>query len=72
MARKSSAFAWSPIRRLMRENGADIVSRAAVQVMLDYLELRARQLTEIAIALAKHAGRKKVSEADMALAIENL
>ena len=72
MARKRSDFAWSPVRRLMRSAGAEIVSRQAVQVLMDFLVLRAKNLTEVSIALAKHAKRKKVSQKDMALAIDSL
>ena len=72
MARRKGSFAWSPVRRLMTTNGADIVSRAAVRSLLDYLEARARKITEAAVEFAKNANRKKVSKADLALAIETI
>ncbi len=69
MARKKRVFAWSPLRALMKEAGAEIVSRDAVGTLMDFLEKRAKALTESAIKLAKHSKRKKVTRADMQLAI---
>lgn len=72
MAKKKRIFAWSPLRALMKEAGASIVSRQAVELLLNYLETRSKKLTEIALIFAKHSKRKKISKGDMALAIENL
>jgi histone H3/H4 len=69
MARKKRVFAWSPLRALMKKAGAEIVSRDAVGTLMDQLEKRAKGLTENAIKLAKHSKRKKVTKADMTLAI---
>ena len=69
MARKKRVFAWSPLRALMKKAGAEIVSRDAVGTLMDQLEKRAKALTENAIKLAKHSKRKKVTKADMTLAI---
>ncbi len=55
-----AAFAWSPLRALMKKAGADIVSRAAVDKLMDYLEEYAKTLTGCALDIAKHSGRKKV------------
>ncbi len=72
MAKKKRIFAWSPLRALMKKAGASIVSRQAVELLLNYLETRSKKLTEIALIFAKHSKRKKISKGDMALAIENL
>ncbi len=56
----------------MKKAGAEIVSREAVELLLDFLEARSKTLTETALVFAKHSKRKKISEGDMALAIENL
>ncbi|MHA1510240.1 MAG: histone-like protein [Promethearchaeota archaeon] len=72
MAKKKRIFAWSPLRALMKKAGAEIVSRQAVELLLNYLETRSKKLTEIALIFAKHSKRKKISKGDMALAIENL
>ncbi len=53
----------------MKKAGAEIVSRDAVGTLMDQLEKRAKGLTENAIKLAKHSKRKKVTKADMTLAI---
>lgn len=71
MAKKRRIFAWSPLRALMKKAGAEIVSRDAVEMLLNYLEARSRKLTEVALIFAKHSKRKKISKGDMALAIEN-
>ena len=56
-----AAFAWSPLRALMKKAGAEIVSRAAVDKLMDYLEEYAKTLTGCALDIAKHSGRKKVN-----------
>jgi len=71
MAKKRRIFAWSPLRALMKTAGAEIVSRDAVELLLNYLEARSKKLTEVALIFAKHSKRKKISKGDMALAIEN-
>ena len=75
-----AAFAWSPLRALMKKAGAEIVSRAAVDKLMDYLEEYAKSLTACALDIAKHSGRKnfqylkspleKVTQADMKIAIK--
>lgn len=64
------AFAWSPLRALMKDAGAEIVSRAAVDKLMDYLEAYAKNLTDCALDIAKHSGRKKVTADDMRIAID--
>lgn len=68
MAKKRRIFAWSPLRALMKGAGAEIVSRDCVEVLLNYLEDRARKITGMALEFAKHSKRKKISKDDMALA----
>lgn len=70
MAKKKRAFAWSPLRKLMKAAGAEITSRDAVDVLITDLEIRAKKLTEKALAFAKHSKRKKISKADMELATQ--
>jgi histone H3/H4 len=64
------AFAWSPLRALMKEAGAEIVARDAVDKLMDYLEGYAKNLTDCALDIAKHSGRKKVTADDMKIAID--
>ncbi len=64
------AFAWSPLRALMKKAGAEIVARDAVDKLMDFLEGYAKQLTDCALDIAKHSGRKKVTEDDMKIAID--
>ena len=65
-----AAFAWSPLRALMKKAGAEIVSRAAVDKLMDWLEEYAKSLTACALNIAKHSGRKKVTQGDMKIAID--
>jgi len=67
---KRSTFAWSPLRRLMKNAGAVIVSREAVKALMNALEQHAKALTESALKFAKHSKRKKISQADFQLAID--
>ena len=72
MAKKRRMFAWSPLRALMKKSGARIVSRDAVEALLNYLEDHSKKLTVMALKFAKHSKRKKIAKGDMALAIEYL
>ena len=67
MAKK--VFAWSPIRKLMKDNGAEMVARDAVDALIDYLEKKARGMTTKALEMTRHAGRKKLTLNDMDLAM---
>jgi len=70
MAKKKHAFAWSPIRRLMKQQGASIVARNAVNQLIEQLEKTAVGLTEQARAFTMHANRKKITKNDLLLSIK--
>lgn len=69
MAKKRS-FAWSPLRKLMKKNGASIVARGAVDALIIDLENVSMKLTKLALSFAQHAKRKKITKDDMLLAIK--
>ena len=58
----------APIERIMREVGAERVSKDAVQALANILRDNAQELTEDAIAMAKHANRKTITAEDIRLA----
>ena len=66
---KMKVFAWSPIRELMKKSGAEMVSRDAVDELIVYLEKVAKNLTNKALEMSRHSGRKKLTKADMKMAI---
>ena len=68
MAKK--VFAWSPVRKLMKDNGAEMVARDAVDALIDYLEKLAKSMTNKALEMTRHAGRKKLTLDDMDLAMK--
>ncbi len=68
MAKK--VFAWSPIRKLMKNNGAEMVARDAVDALIEYLEQVAELITETSLEMTRHADRKKLTSEDMNLAID--
>jgi len=63
-------ISWSPIRRLMKHNGAVIVARDAVDELVDWMSTSAVKLTKSALTLTKHGKRKKVTRDDILLAIK--
>ena len=63
-------ISWSPIRRLMKHNGAVIVARDAVNELVDWMSQSAEQITKTALTLTKHSKRKKVTRDDILLAIK--
>ena len=66
----SDYISWSPIRRLMKHNGAIIVARDAVNELVDWLGSSAEKLTKTALQLTKHSKRKKITRNDILLAIK--
>jgi histone H3/H4 len=67
---KAKIFAWSPIREMMKANGAEMVARDAVDELISVLERQAKDLTNRALEFSRHAGRKKVTADDMKLALK--
>ncbi|TFF85794.1 MAG: histone [Promethearchaeota archaeon] len=65
-------FAWSPLRALMGSVGAKIVAREAVDFLISYFTDHAIEITQRAMTLTKHAGRKKVTADDIHLAVERM
>ena len=63
-------ISWSPIRRLMKHNGATIVARDAVNELVDWMSQSAEKITKTALGLTKHAKRKKITKNDILLAIK--
>ena len=66
----SEYISWSPIRRLMKHNGAMIVARDAVNELVEWLGSSAEKLTKTALQLTKHSKRKKITRNDILLAIK--
>ena len=66
----SDYISWSPIRRLMKHNGATIVARDAVNELVSWLGSSAEKLTKTALSLTKHSKRKKINRNDILLAIK--
>ena len=65
-------ISWSPIRRLMKHNGAIIVARDAVNELVEWMGNSAEKITKSALTLTKHSKRKKVTRDDILLAIKYL
>lgn len=66
----SDYISWSPIRRLMKHNGAVIVARNAVNELVDWMSKSAEKITKSALTLTKHAKRKKITRNDILMAIK--
>ncbi|MGC8924083.1 MAG: histone family protein [Candidatus Micrarchaeia archaeon] len=63
-----SELPGAPIERLIKRAGAERVSDGAVVALADVLEEIGIQISSRAIKLARHAGRKTVTEEDIKLA----
>ena len=64
-------LAIAPVRQLMGEAGAKLVSKEAVLKVVEYLESEIDALTKSAWSFCKHAGRKKIMIGDISLAIQH-
>ena len=58
----------APVERLVRKAGAERVSENASEALADVLEDVAIDISQKAVQLAKHAGRKTVTSDDIKLA----
>ena len=65
-------FAWSPVRDLMKKAGAEMVSKEAVDSLIEHLEDRAHKVTVKALEMTRHANRKKLNADDLKLAFDLL
>jgi len=61
-------IAKSPIRRLMKNEGANIVSNDALNEIIEILTNKGKELTNKALEMTRHAGRKKLTADDVKLA----
>ena len=67
---KKRYFAWSPLRKVMGDAGAKIVSRDAVGHLIVWLQEEAIRISRRARVLTKHSRRKKITKGDVTLAIK--
>ena len=54
----------------MKHNGAIITARDAVDELIDWMAQSAEKITKTALALTKHANRKKVTREDILFSIK--
>ena len=62
------AIPKAPVKRIIKEEGAERVSADAVDALVEFLEAEAEEVSEKAIVYAKYAKRKTVKGDDIALA----
>jgi len=65
------AIPKAPVKRIIKEEGAERVSDEAVDALVKYLQDEAETIAEKAIVYAKYAKRKTVKADDIALAINS-
>ncbi len=53
----------------MKDNGAEMVARDAVDALIGYLEKVAKSITFKALEMTRHAGRKKLTLSDIDMAM---
>ena len=57
-----------PMEKIMKKAGADRVSEEAKEELRQHLEEVGRKISERAISLSRHAGRKTIKKDDVRLA----
>jgi len=61
----------SAVERLIRSVGAERVSKSAAEALAEILERKGSEISTMAIRLAKHAGRKTITDEDIKLATKD-
>jgi histone H3/H4 len=69
MSKAGSALPLKAVERILKDAGASRVSKEATTEFATWLEGIAREISGEAAALARHAGRKTMTENDVALAV---
>jgi DNA-binding protein len=69
MPRPGSVIPKAPVAKLMMDNGAKRVSEDAVDCLTEHLIDYSLKISERAIKLARHSGRKTVQSEDIKLAL---
>ena len=70
MARRTEIIPRAPVGRLIAKAGAQRVSADAMNTLADILTDIAEEISERAIKIAKHSGRKTVKAGDIKLAVK--
>ena len=65
-------LAKAPIDKMIRKAGAERVGEGAIKAMAEYLEDFGISVAKEAAALAKHAGRKTITDRNSELALERI
>lgn len=68
MAKKTTVIPKAPFGRILMNSGAKRVSSDAVDAFADVMTNIAEDISEQAVRIAKHSGRKTVQEGDIKLA----
>ena len=66
---KNMAIPKAPIKRIIKEEGAERVSADAVDTLVEFLEDEGEAVAKKAFEYAKYANRKTIKAEDIALAI---
>lgn len=68
MAKRMSTIPKAPMARILMNAGAKRVSADAVDAFVDVITSIAEDISEQALRIAKHSGRKTIQEGDVKLA----
>ena len=70
MPRPGKLIPKVPLAKIMMDSGAKRVADSALEALSDYLEDYAAEISERAIRIAKHSGRKTVQKEDIKIALK--
>ena len=70
MPRPGTTIPKAAIAKIMQNAGAKRISDDAVSTLVDYLTDYAIELSERALKIAKHSGRKTIQDGDIKVALK--
>jgi len=70
MPRPGTTIPKAPVAKIMQSSGAKRVSEDGVEKLVEYLMGFSAEISERALKIAKHSGRKTVQGEDIKLAVK--
>lgn len=70
IAKRNTLLPKAPFARILSDAGAERVSQSAIDAFTEAIENHAEEICKKAIRVARHSGRKTVTDSDIRFAVK--